>query len=276
MALKPTGASFATPSVPRKSRSPSACTLPLFTLTPMAVATAPSVTPAHATSASSSMSPEHALRPLPPLAGCSPAAMSALPVCTLHVMPSPSVPSALSVITAASGVSRYFVFSGACSSLSCSVSMQKSYSCRGGSKPDHRLDLHLHPGNRELAHADQRARGAGGAEELLAHRIDLAAVVHVEEIDRHLQDVREARPRGVEHQLHVLENLPRLRRDIVAADQRALCIGRRHAGDEQQLAEAHRVAVMADRRRQAVDHQLLFAHFLSFALAFAAGFSVGQ
>src|SRR5436305_9018378 len=93
----------------------------------MAVATAPSVTPAQATSASSSMSPEHAERPLPPVAGCNPAAVSALPVCTRHVMSSPSVPSAFSVMTAASGVSRYFAFSGACSSLSSSVFMRKSY-----------------------------------------------------------------------------------------------------------------------------------------------------
>ena len=46
-----------------------------------AVATAFSVTPAQATSASSSMSPEQALMPLPPVAGCSPASTSALPVC---------------------------------------------------------------------------------------------------------------------------------------------------------------------------------------------------
>jgi hypothetical protein len=54
---KPTGASFATPSVPRKSRSPSADTVPDFSGISMAVATAFSVTPAQATSASSSMSP---------------------------------------------------------------------------------------------------------------------------------------------------------------------------------------------------------------------------
>src|SRR4029078_10564549 len=72
----------------------------------------------------------------------------------------------------------------------------------------HRLDLHLHPRDRQLAHADQRARRARGAEELLPHRVDRAAVVHVEEVDRHLQDVGEARARGVEHELHVLEHLP--------------------------------------------------------------------
>jgi len=71
--------------------------------TPIAVATALSVTPAQATSASSNMSPEHALSPLPPVAGCNPAVTSALPVWTLQVTPSPRRPSAFSVISAASG-----------------------------------------------------------------------------------------------------------------------------------------------------------------------------
>src|SRR5947207_9362712 len=60
MCLKPTEASFARPSVPRKSRSPSAVTRPPRNSMPRDVATAESVTPAHATSASRSMSPEHA------------------------------------------------------------------------------------------------------------------------------------------------------------------------------------------------------------------------
>ncbi len=79
MSLKPTGASRSTPSVPRKSRSPSARTCAEVSSTPIAVATALSVTPAQATSASSSMSPEQASRPLPPVAGCSPAVTSARP-----------------------------------------------------------------------------------------------------------------------------------------------------------------------------------------------------
>ena len=68
-----------------------------------AVATAPSVTPAQATSASSSMSPEHRRLPSPPVAGCSPAWAIARPVSTLHETPSPSVPAAFSVMYAASG-----------------------------------------------------------------------------------------------------------------------------------------------------------------------------
>src|SRR3954467_41536 len=102
-------------------------------------------------------------------------------------------------------------------------------------QPHDRLDLHLHAGNRELAHADEGARRARRAEVLLAHGVDLAAVVHVEEIDRHLEDVGEARARGLEHELHVAEHLAGLLGDVVAADHRAFRVGRRHAGDEQQI-----------------------------------------
>ena len=104
MSRKPTGASLATPRVPRKSRSPSALTCASRTVSPSAVATALSVTPAQATSASSSMSPEQACVPGPPVAGCSPASTSALPVSKRQVTPSPIRPSAFSVTTAASGL----------------------------------------------------------------------------------------------------------------------------------------------------------------------------
>ena len=88
-----------------------------------AVATAPSVTPAQATSASSSMSPEHSSVPSPPVAGCRPALAIARPVSTEQLMPSPSVPSAFSVISAWPGSSLYAAFSGAWSALSSSRSM---------------------------------------------------------------------------------------------------------------------------------------------------------
>src|SRR5205807_1550127 len=84
LAAKPTGASLATPSVPRKSRSPSADTAADFRGMSSAVETAFKVTPAHATSASSSMSPEHNSNPVPPVAGCRPAMASARPVSTLQ------------------------------------------------------------------------------------------------------------------------------------------------------------------------------------------------
>src|SRR5687768_356481 len=121
MSRKPTGASFATPRVPRKSRSPSAKTCASLSSIPSAVATALSVTPAQATSASSSMSPEQACCPLPPLAGCSPASTSARAVSTRQAMPSPRRPCARSVTTAAPGSLRYWSFSGACSARSSSA-----------------------------------------------------------------------------------------------------------------------------------------------------------
>ena len=72
-----------------------------------AVATAFRVTPAQATSACSSMSPEQAEKPSPPVAGCRPASTSALPVSTLQVRPSPErSPSAWRVISAAPASSR--------------------------------------------------------------------------------------------------------------------------------------------------------------------------
>src|SRR5215218_4663648 len=114
MSRKPTGAPLSTPSVPRKSRSPSALTVPWRSGISSAVATAFSVTPAQATSASSSMSPEHSSAPEPPVAGCSPATASARPVSTLQAMCwSSSVPWALSVMTAAKGSDRYWSLSGA-------------------------------------------------------------------------------------------------------------------------------------------------------------------
>lgn len=96
----PTCASLATPNVPRKSRSPSARTTASRITTPIAVATAPRVTPAQATNASSSISPEQAVRPSSPVAGCNPAVTRAFAVCTLHVTPSPSRPSAFNVMRA--------------------------------------------------------------------------------------------------------------------------------------------------------------------------------
>ena len=63
-----------------------------------------SVTPAQATSASSSMSPEQSSSPEPPVAGCRPATASARPVSTLQAMwVSSSVPLAFKVMKAALG-----------------------------------------------------------------------------------------------------------------------------------------------------------------------------
>ena len=84
--MKPTGASRSTPSVPRKSRSPSARTRAGARRAPARSRPSRSVTPAQATSASSSMSPEHASEPVPPVAGCRPASTSARPVSTVHAI----------------------------------------------------------------------------------------------------------------------------------------------------------------------------------------------
>ena len=105
IALKPTGASLSTASVPRQSRSPSAWTVPLTSI-PIEVATDRIVTPAQATRACRSMSPEHASDPSPPVSEWSPARTSAWPVLTEQEMPSSSVPSASRVIRADSGLSR--------------------------------------------------------------------------------------------------------------------------------------------------------------------------
>ena len=119
----PTGTSFDTPNVPRKSTSPSAFIVPSIFLMPIAVATARNVTPAHAANASSNMSPEQANDPVPPVAGCKPASTIALPVSTLHEIPSPNLACAFKVIIATFGSSRYLSFNGACKDLSSAASI---------------------------------------------------------------------------------------------------------------------------------------------------------
>ena len=81
-----------TARVPRKSISPSARTVPPARSIASDVATARIVTPAHAASASRSMSPEQRLAPPPPDAGWSPASASARPVATEQEIPPPRVP----------------------------------------------------------------------------------------------------------------------------------------------------------------------------------------
>ena len=71
--VSPTGTPLSTPSVPRASKVPVTCTCAPRSTIPIAVATERSVTPAHAATACSSRSPEHASEPSPPVDGCSPA-----------------------------------------------------------------------------------------------------------------------------------------------------------------------------------------------------------
>lgn len=102
---EPHGAPLRTPRVPLKSRSPSTLIVPLRTGISNDVATADKVTPAQAASACSSMSPEQAISPVPPVAGCKPAATIACPVCTEQLTPSPRLACALKVTRASSGFS---------------------------------------------------------------------------------------------------------------------------------------------------------------------------
>ena len=103
--------------------------------TPMAVATAFSVTPAQATSASSSMSPEQSSAPEPPVAGCSRHRQRTARFHLAGDRPVVDGSCALSV-RAAPGSDLYFSFSGACKALSASPSMPHSSS--GSTSPRRR------------------------------------------------------------------------------------------------------------------------------------------
>ena len=75
----PTGTVRSMPSVPRASQTPSARSSAARISSPIAVATDRSVTPAHARSAWSSRSAEHASEPSPPVARCEPCPHRASP-----------------------------------------------------------------------------------------------------------------------------------------------------------------------------------------------------
>jgi hypothetical protein len=95
--------------------------LPPFTFKPKAVATALKVTPAQATRASRSISPEQAKEPSPPDLGWSPAETSALEVFTEQTRFSRfRVPSAFRVISALPASSLYWSFRGCCRAVSSS------------------------------------------------------------------------------------------------------------------------------------------------------------
>ena len=123
------------------------------------------------------------------------------------------------------------------------------------SGPDHGDYLDLDPSalNREAADLDQRARRPGFAEELLSHRVDLLPIVNAREVDRHPCDVGERRAGGREHRLNVPEDLPRLRDNVIAADEAPLCIDGDAAGDEDEVADTHGVCVVRDRLRLSGD-----------------------
>ena len=97
-----------------------------------------------------------------------------------------------------------------------------------------------------FAHLDESARGSGVAEELLTNRIDLRTVLDVLQIHRHLEHVAEAPALRLEGSLEVVEHCPGLDDDIPLADQFVLGVDGHHAGDEQQVAEANGIGVVAD------------------------------
>jgi hypothetical protein len=107
IASKPAGTLLSTPRVPRRSRSPSTLTAMRSVFSPAELATIWQVSCAHAASAPSSMSPEHAAVPGPPTPMWACASWIARPMSTEQATgASVSLASARSVIRAVSAVSR--------------------------------------------------------------------------------------------------------------------------------------------------------------------------
>src|SRR3954470_578742 len=115
-----------------------------------------------------------------------------------------------------------------------------------------RLDLEAGAGDRQTAHLDERAGGSYGAEERLAHRIDGGAVVDVEQVHRHLDDVGGGGPGRLQHALHEGEDVARLGDDVVA-HHRAVLVHRHDARDVQRVAGEHGVGVVAEGLGEARD-----------------------
>src|SRR5581483_11729429 len=70
------------------------------------------------------------------------------------------------------------------------------------------------------------------------------------------EHVAEAETGGLQDRFHVPEYLPRLRYHVVAADEAALRVQRRHPGNEEEVVETDRVGVVADRGVQSLDPNL--------------------
>jgi hypothetical protein len=101
---------------------------------------------------------------------------------------------------------------------------------------------------------------AGRAEELLSHRVDQRPVVDVEQVDGDLDDVGGPRTRGSQHLAHGREDLPRLRDDVVAADDLSGGVDGQDAGQVERVAGGHGVGVVAERLGEAVDGELAAGH----------------
>ena len=110
-----------------------------------------------------------------------------------------------------------------------------------------RLDLEQQIGPHELGDLDQGAGRATRPEVLLPDRVDLLAVGHVLEIDRHLAHVGEGGARRGQAALDVLVGLPGLGHDVAASHRVALVVASHAARDEHQPARADHVDEVADR-----------------------------
>ena len=75
-----------------------------------------------------------------------------------------------------------------------------------GQRRRHALDLDLRTRDDERGDLDQRRCRPRVAEHLLPNRVDERPVVHVGQVHRHLDDVRERASGGGEHRPHVLEH----------------------------------------------------------------------
>lgn len=124
------------------------------------------------------------------------------------------------------------------------------------------FDLDLHSRHHQLVDPDQGAARAAVAEELLADRVDGGPVVDVGEVDDHLQHIGEGGPGRIEDGPDVLQGGPGLGSHVVAAHQVAVAVEGPAPGDEQQVAEAGGVGVVAERRVQPVDPDLFFLRHL--------------
>jgi ribosomal protein S18 acetylase RimI-like enzyme len=122
------------------------------------------------------------------------------------------------------------------------------------------------PGIRQGAHLDQGARWPRLAEECLTGRVDAGAVGDVGQEDGHLEDVGWPEAGRGQHPAEVLQDLLRLRDHVVAAHQPPRLVNRRDARDEQQLAKADRVRVVADRFAQFGQQIFLSMHGLTVPL----------
>src|SRR5262245_15357036 len=116
----------------------------------------------------------------------------------------------------------------------------------------HGLDFDEHALDGEPTDLDQCAGRFVGPEVLLADLVDLGPVVHVGEIDGHLDDVIERPASRSQRELHVVENPPRLSHDVASANQPAGRIEATLAGDVDRVAGANGVRVMADGLAQSL------------------------